>query len=100
MSTSHTVSASRIAREIASDLRQNSDRWWPGFRAGGRGPIARCLGAHIDQRGGGPDVLKVFGFDSEGAVMAWNDRKDITVADVIDLCDEVAALSDDHWGPQ
>jgi hypothetical protein len=91
----HTNSAARIAREIAAELREHGERWWPGFRAGKRGAVAECLGWHIQEHGGDAETLRVFGFDSVEAVMAWNDRADVTIEDVIALCDDVAALSDE-----
>jgi hypothetical protein len=97
---SHTNSAARIAREIAAELREHGERWWPGFRAGKRGAVAECLGWHIQEHGGDAETLRVFGFDSVEAVMAWNDRADVTIEDVIALCDDVAALSDEKDLPR
>jgi hypothetical protein len=82
-----------IAADIARELREHPEHWRQGLWKEGMAAGAKCLGAHIEVRAGGPSMAMklAFGFNASNfELIDWNDAPGRTVDDVIELCEKVA----------
>ena len=114
--TDETVTPQQVAADIARELRADVSRWtrgWYARDARGRGCQAQdaqavcwCLRGAIERRVGDENPLtdpifkafdKALGYDHgdddsfELQFVPWNDDPQRTAADIIALCDKVAA---------